>query len=226
MRALLDLSPMMLDFLGKAVLAIVCGGLIGAEREMRRKPAGFRTNILICLGSMLFMWISFEVTTLVGGGPADPGRIASQVVTGIGFLGAGTIIQSRGRVTGLTSAAMIWVVSAVGMAIGAGFRAVGILSTTLILMVQFGLGFLERRVFGKCLYLDCQVTLNDNGPKTRQALDRALQAAGRTREAFDFKRLNDHYVLRLQYCDVHQHHKRFLSDVMRIDGVSEVRTLG
>src|SRR6266481_6228611 len=189
------MSPLVIDFLPKALLAIACGGLIGVEREIKNKPAGFRTNILICLGSMLFMWLSTQVAMVVAvGRPADPGRIAAQVVAGIGFLGAGTIIQSRGRVTGLTSAAMIWVVSAVGMAIGAGFRAVGILSTTLILMVQFGLGFLERRVFGKCLYLDCQVTLNDNGPKTRQALDRALQVAGRTREAFDFKRLNDHYV--------------------------------
>ncbi len=226
MHSWIETNLVIVDFLGKAVLAIACGGLIGAEREMKRKPAGFRTNILICLGSMLFMWISYQVTTLIGGGPADPGRIASQVVTGIGFLGAGTIIQSRGRVTGLTSAAMIWVVSAVGMAIGAGFRTVGMLSTALILMVQFGLGLLERRVFGKCLFLDCQVTLDDNGPRVRRALDRALLVTGRSRNAFDFKRVNDHYVLHLQYCDVHPHHKRFLADVTRINGVREVRTLG
>src|SRR5438093_7293669 len=145
--------PLARDFLPKALLAIVCGGLIGVEREIKNKPAGFRTNILSCLGSMLFMWLSTQVAMVIATGrPADPGRIAAQVVVGIGFLGGGAIIQSRGRVTGLTSAAMIWVVSAVGMAIGAGYRAIGMLATVLILLVLVGLGVLERRVFERCIY--------------------------------------------------------------------------
>src|SRR6059036_2303122 len=101
----LELRPLLKDFLPKALQAIACGGLIGVEREIKNKPAGFRTNILICLGSMLFMWLSTRVAlSLAPDRTGDPGRIAAQVVTGIGFLGAGTIMQSRGRVVGLTSA--------------------------------------------------------------------------------------------------------------------------
>src|SRR5438876_6713820 len=183
------MSPLVIDFLPKALLAIACGGLIGVEREMKNKPAGFRTNILICLGSMLFMWLSTQVAMVIATGrPADPGRIAAQVVTGIGFLGAGSIIQSRGRVTGLTSAAMIWVVAAVGMSIGAGYRWVGLVTTALILLVQLGLGLLERRFFGRCVYYDCQVTFDDDDGKTRKAIDQALRAFGRPLETFDLKR--------------------------------------
>src|SRR5262245_23022631 len=146
-----SLGPVLGDFLPKSLLAVVCGGLIGVEREIKQKPAGFRTNILICFGSMLIMWLSIRVGTgLIPGHLGDPGRIAAQVVTGIGFLGAGTILHSRGHITGLTSAAMIWVVSAIGMAIGAGQTAVGMFTTGLILLVQVGLGFAERRLFGRC----------------------------------------------------------------------------
>ncbi len=226
MEAWLYLKPLLADFLPKALLAIACGGLIGAEREAKRKPAGFRTNILICLGSMLFMWLSIQVTeNLVPGQPADPGRIAAQVVVGIGFLGGGTIIQSRGRVTGLTSAAMIWVVAAVGMAIGAGYRAIGITTTILILLVQVGLGLLERRVFGRCIFYDCQVAFQDDHGKTRRAIEHALRSAGRGLEAADLRKANDHYVATLQYCDVHPQHRKLLNDLWRIEGVQEVRPL-
>src|SRR3989442_4803478 len=218
--------PLARDFLPKALLAIVCGGLIGVEREMKNKPAGFRTNILICLGSMLFMWLSTQVAMVIATGrPADPGRIASQVVTGIGFLGAGTIIQSRGRVTGLTSAAMIWVVSAVGMAIGAGYHSIGVITTALILLVQFGLGLLERHVFGRCVFYDCQVTFDDDKGHTRRAIDQALRLTGRSLESLDLKRSHDHYVVTLQYCDVHPQHKKFLNDLWRLNGVREIRPL-
>jgi uncharacterized membrane protein YhiD involved in acid resistance len=218
--------PLVVDFLPKALLAIVCGGLIGVEREMKSKPAGFRTNILICLGSMLFMWLSAQVAGAVAPGrPGDPGRIAAQVVTGIGFLGAGTIIQSRGRIVGLTSAAMIWVVSAVGMSIGAGYGVIGVMATALVLSVLVGLGLIERRVFGKCIYYDCQVVFDDDRGRTRREIERALASAGRPLDSFNVKRNADHLVLTLQYCDVHPHHKKFLGDLWRIEGVREVRPL-
>ncbi len=219
-----ELGPDAGEFLVKALLAIACGGLIGAEREMKRKPAGFRTNILICLGSMLFMWLSIHMMVdLPPGQHADPGRIAAQVVVGIGFLGGGTIIQSRGRVTGLTSAAMIWVVSAVGMAIGAGFQVIGMVTTALILLVLVGLGLLEKRVFGRCIFSDCQVSFVDDGGRTRRAIDQALRAIGRPLDSFDLKRVNDSFLLTLPYCEVHPQHKKFLSDLWRIDGVREIR---
>src|SRR5262245_21744127 len=174
------MRPLVVDFLPKALLAIACGGLIGVEREIRSKPAGFRTNILICLGSMLFMWLSAKVAMVVAvGRPADPGRIAAQVVASIGFLGAGTIIQSRGRITGLTSAAMIWVVSAVGMTIGAGYSVIGVITTGLVLVVLVGLGLVERRVFRRCNYNDVQIAFDDDQGKTRKQIEHALRSLGR-----------------------------------------------
>ncbi|MEO5511502.1 MAG: MgtC/SapB family protein, partial [Longimicrobiales bacterium] len=107
----------------RLLLAAALGGMIGLEREASGKPAGFRTNLLICLGAALLMEISKKVafdSFARTGVPADPGRIAAQIVSGIGFLGAGTIMQSRGGiVTGLTTAATLWVVAAIGMAVGA-----------------------------------------------------------------------------------------------------------
>jgi putative Mg2+ transporter-C (MgtC) family protein len=217
---------MVSDFVVKALLAIACGGLIGVEREMKDKPAGFRTNILICLGSMLFMWLSTQVAMVVAAGrPSDPGRIAAQVVTGIGFLGAGTIIQSRGRITGLTSAAMIWVVSAVGMSIGAGYSIIGLITTSLILVVLVGLGLVERRVFRRCRYYDCQIAFDDDHGRTRREIENALRSLGRPLESFNLRRAEDHLVLTVPYCDAHAAHKKFLGELWKIEGVREVRPL-
>src|SRR6267143_5089463 len=108
-----------LHLLGKLSLAIVLGGAIGLEREIAGKPAGLRTNILICVGAALLTHVSVAITTIperVG----DPSRLAAMIVSGIGFIGAGTIMQTRGTVTGLTSAATIWVVAAIGIAVGEG----------------------------------------------------------------------------------------------------------
>ncbi len=220
------MSPLVIDFLPKALLAIACGGLIGVEREIKNKPAGFRTNILICLGSMLFMWLSTQVAMVVAvGRPADPGRIAAQVVAGIGFLGAGTIIQSRGRITGLTSAAMIWVVSAVGMTIGAGYSIIGVITTGLVLLVLVGLGLLERRVFRRCIFYDLQIAFDDDQGRTRREIEHALRSLGRPLEAFNLRRAGDHLVLTVPYCDAHPHHKKFLGELWKIEGVREVRPL-
>ncbi len=116
----------------RLALAILLGGAIGVERELKGKPAGLRTNILICLGAAAFTHLSMQI-----GGPGDPGRIAAQILTGVGFIGAGTIMHTRGSVTGLTSAATIWVVSAIGMALGAG-RYIEALGTTALVMIVLG----------------------------------------------------------------------------------------
>jgi putative Mg2+ transporter-C (MgtC) family protein len=131
-----------LDLGAKLLTAILAGGAVGLERELRHKPAGLRTNILICLGSALLMDLSMRIATPVGG---DPGRIAAQVVTGIGFLGAGTILHTRGTITGLTSAATIWVVAAIGLTVGAGFLFEALAATVTVMIVLRGLGWLERR---------------------------------------------------------------------------------
>jgi putative Mg2+ transporter-C (MgtC) family protein len=129
------------DILLRLLLAAALGALLGAERELRRKSAGFRTNILIALGSALFTILS------VGMGddaPADHTRIAAQSVTGIGFLGAGAILRTDRRVHGLTTAATIWVNAALGMAAGAGRYQLAILGGFVTLAVLFVLAPIEH----------------------------------------------------------------------------------
>lgn len=224
-----EMGPLFLDFLPKVLLAVACGGVIGFEREIRQKPAGFRTNILICVGSALLMWMSIRIATDMTPGRGDPGRIAAQVVTGIGFLGAGTILHSRGHITGMTSAAMIWVVSAIGMAVGAGYHAIAIFTTALILAVQVVLGEMERRLFGRCRLRECEVAFDDDAGRARKEIERVLkaqaQAQGQSMEPFSLKRAGDHHVLTIPYCVVHPQHRKFLGDLWKIEGVREVRPL-
>src|SRR5207237_5928656 len=128
----------------KLALAVVLGGAIGLEREIKGKPAGLRTNILICVGSALLTDVSMRIG-LVDGGPriGDPARLAAQIVSGIGFIGAGTIMQGGGMVTGLTSAATIWVVASLGIAIGAGFYVEAAGTGALVTIVLAWLGRVE-----------------------------------------------------------------------------------
>jgi putative Mg2+ transporter-C (MgtC) family protein len=114
------------------ILATLLGAAIGLERELSGKAAGLRTNVLICLGAAVFTIISREMVAHTDGSVA---RIAAQIVTGVGFLGAGAIIQDRGGIHGLTTAATIWLVASIGMACGARFYMLGIITTFIALIV-------------------------------------------------------------------------------------------
>ena len=131
----------------RMLLAAALGGMVGLEREASGKPAGFRTNLLICLGAALLTEISYRVAADAytrTGVAADPGRIAAQIVSGIGFLGAGTIMQSRsGIVSGLTTAATLWVVAAIGMAVGAQAYIPALVATALVMLALMILGRVE-----------------------------------------------------------------------------------
>jgi len=121
-----------LDMVVRLIVAAFAGGLIGWEREHRQKPAGFRTHILVAVGSTLFTILSIYAF----GKTADPSRVAAGIVLGVGFLGAGTIIRGDGgRIVGLTTAASVWMVAAIGMAVGAGFYLLGIITSVLVFIV-------------------------------------------------------------------------------------------
>src|SRR5437667_5932401 len=130
-------------------LATLFGGAIGLERELGGKPAGRRTNILICIGSVLYTHLSLAMLTgSTGAIPpgTDTTRVAAQIVTGVGFIGAGTILHARGAVVGLTSAATIWVVAAIGIALGSGYYLEGVGTTLAVILVLAGLGRVEKIV--------------------------------------------------------------------------------
>ena len=126
----------LIDFVIRIAVIIVLSMLIGLNRGIRHKPAGAKTHILVGMGSTLFMVVSLYIYyQYKGTAQVDPGRIAAQVVTGIGFLGAGSIIQSRGSVTGLTTAASLWATAAIGLAVGVGMIAEAVIVTVAILIV-------------------------------------------------------------------------------------------
>ena len=139
--------------LAKLVLAALLGGTIGLERELSGKPAGLRTNILICIGAALFTQLSTDIARLgfsPDGHPyGDVTHIAAQIISGIGFLGAGAILHGQGVIVGLTTAATVWVVAAIGMAIGAGAYLDAVGSTVLIMLVLVGLRPFERALEAK-----------------------------------------------------------------------------
>lgn len=120
---------------GQITLAAILGGIIGIEREWRGRPAGFRTNILIALGSCLFTVLSIRGFPLNGSTAQDSARIAAQIVSGIGFLGAGALLQTRNKTKGMTTAATIWLVAAIGMAVGTGNYFLAVFTTLLTAVV-------------------------------------------------------------------------------------------
>lgn len=175
-----------LNILLRLLLSMLMGGLIGWERERSNHAAGLRTHILVCLGSTLIMLLSIygfsdfvaEVNVRI-----DPARLATAVITGIGFLGAGTILFTGKSITGLTTAASIWVVGAIGLAIGAGFYFAAIVSTLLILLNLIVFNKLEQRyIRGSKLHL---ITIHAaNAPGLLDGLSAML-----TSEGFTIKKL-------------------------------------
>lgn len=150
-----DLAP---NIVVKLIMAAVLGGIIGLERELRHKPAGLRTNMFICFGSALFTILSDEIGRRFGG---DNTRIVAQLIPGIGFIGAGSIIHARGSVTGLTTAATIFVMASIGMAVGGGLYWTAIFATLLILGSLSLLGWAEKRYSLKTAIMSYRISCPD-----------------------------------------------------------------
>lgn len=149
---LLSIAGSFDNSVGKLLMAAVLGGIIGWERERRGRPAGLRTHILVCVGVTLMMLVSehifekyktFAADSIIR---VDPARIAAQVVTGIGFLGAGTIMRFRATVRGLTTAASLWVVAGIGLAVGSSCYAPAIITTALAIFALLLLPLFERNI--------------------------------------------------------------------------------
>ncbi|MCM8770631.1 MAG: MgtC/SapB family protein [Candidatus Omnitrophica bacterium] len=134
----------------RLVFSVFLSGIVGLERQLHRRTAGLRTHILVCMGSCLIMLTSLYVFDIYKDKTAlDPARIAAGVITGIGFLGAGTIIRSGEVVKGLTTAASLWMVSGIGLAVGCGFYLAAFVASILALIVLFFLRYLEKTILGK-----------------------------------------------------------------------------
>lgn len=145
----------------RMVLAVLCGGIIGIERETKRRPAGFRTHTLVCLGAAMTMLTSQFLMT--EGWTTDPARLGAQVVAGIGFIGAGTIIVTRRqKVKGLTTAAGLWVSAIIGLAIGVGYYEAALITMVIVLIAEILLSKLEWHISSKAKKLNVYIEYNEN----------------------------------------------------------------
>jgi putative Mg2+ transporter-C (MgtC) family protein len=208
-----------LELLIQLALAVVLGGAIGLERELSGKPAGLRTNVLICAGATFFTVLSLHIA----GDRGDPARVAAQILTGIGFIGAGTILHTRGAVTGLTSAATIWMVTAIGMAVGskAYLEAVG--ATALVIMVLMGLVRADRLIARRGVRSHLVVHASPR-PNLVEELEALVQAAGLEVGQSSTRREHVDAVVELELHGSRRAHEQALVAVIHHAGVRSVST--
>ena len=195
------------------------------ERELSDKPAGLRTNMLICVGSTLITMVSLHVALSYAERQvniADPGRIAAQIVSGVGFLGAGTIIQARGSVHGLTTAATIWVMAGIGLAIGSGFYAPAVATTAILLVILWVLGWIESRISKPRRFVHFQVRARREAGVLDEINDIAEENA---LQLNDFRLSRDERAMEIEFaltCSAAARDE-FVERMLGIDAVDTVR---
>ena len=198
------------------LVSIVCGSIVGAERERAEKPAGLRTLTLICLGSTVFTLMSIDPAF----GALDRSRIAAQIVTGVGFLGAGAILRERGSVIGLTTAASIWVIAAVGMVVGVGYAFSGLALAAVIYATLTVWHRLELRYLGTCKLEELRVVFRAEQGKNRARLQGVFDSYTMPLEIKEETKLSeDKTQLILRYCQTHKSHRAFQGDLAGFDWI-------
>jgi putative Mg2+ transporter-C (MgtC) family protein len=208
-----------LDLLLQIGLAALLGGAIGLERELGGKPAGLRTNILICIGSVLYTHLSIALV----GENTDPTRVAGQIVTGVGFIGAGTILHARGAVVGLTSAATIWVVAAIGVALGSGYHAEALVTTLAVIIVLQGLGRIEGVVDRAAAR--SKVTIHARpGPTVLEELETVIRRTGLEIMGVETRQENVDLVIQYQLRGSKRLHDQVVIGLLHHDKVRTVST--
>ena len=203
----------------RLVLAAALGGMIGLEREHSGKPAGFRTNLLICLGAALITEVSFTIGLDYNG---DPGRVAAQIVSGIGFLGAGTILHARGSVYGLTTAATLWVVAAIGIAVGARAYLAAVVASFLVMLTLMLLGRVEDHLIPrKPADRNIDVVTEPNGVVIGKIED-VLRSAGFSLDTVRIEKHADRYLASFHAYGISEKWEPALKQVLALDGVRKV----
>jgi len=214
------------DLLSKAmvrlVLAAVLGGIIGLERELKRKPAGLRTNIFICFGAAMFTILSSELAKDFGIG--DRTRIAAQIIPGIGFIGAGSILHDKGGVSGLTTAATIFVVASIGMAAGGGLYVLAIFATMLIYLALHLLGILERQLNLKSLTMNYTVISDRTADELVAEVNSILEDQGKEMQAMHLSRLGEKEKLVFRVDGTRNEHKLLTDQLHQSSNISDLET--
>lgn len=208
----------------RLTLSCILGGIIGYERQASNKSAGLRTHILVCLGSCMIMVLSYDIYHEVQGlTNADPARLAAQVVSGIGFLGAGTIMKEGLTIRGLTTAASLWVVSGVGLGVGSGHYTSALITTGLVWLTLTVLPRIEK-MFNKKNPVNFTITVIDQ-PGQLSRIESCLNAAGASIRDIKVEEAHDGLIalgVRLRSLDK-INVSDTLSQLMRIDGVRNIK---
>jgi putative Mg2+ transporter-C (MgtC) family protein len=212
---------MEIEILLKIILAAVLGGIIGLERELSHKEAGLRTNILIAIGSTLITILSFKIAETTE--MADPGRLAAQIVTGIGFLGAGAIIQARLAVHGLTTAATIWTVAAIGIAVGSGLYLTSFLITILVVIILTLFKNISELI-EKQRKLHAFVVKTEEKAALIMDIKKILKESGIKYTGSKFNKIKDGYEIELLLSTSEIKSREFIEKVLQLEGVEEIRS--
>jgi putative Mg2+ transporter-C (MgtC) family protein len=208
--------------LTRLVLAAILGGVIGLERELRHRPAGLRTNMFICFGAALFTVLSDALAVEHLG---DHTRIAAQIIPGIGFIGAGSILHTRGLTTGLTTAATLFVVASVGMATGGGLYVTAVFATVVVLMALFALGHLERTFNLKTL-LTCYEVTGKSVEEISQEVNSILEHRHRMMQNVVSGNTGQHVRLQFDVAGCNRDQKAFLQELKASSVLGSVASLG
>ncbi len=203
-----------------AVIAVICGMLVGSERQRREKSAGLRTLALVCLGSAIFTMISFMFSSNTG----DSGRVAAQIVTGIGFLGAGAILHGRRIISGMTTAASIWMIAAIGMTVGAGYAMAGLALSLLVNRLLVGFFLYETHWHPDLQHASVILEYAPNGGLTRVRLERVLtdyDLVGASAEWIDLSGELSRLTLKVKLARVHLY--ELLANLIDIPEVRSIK---
>jgi putative Mg2+ transporter-C (MgtC) family protein len=201
-------------------LAAVLGGAIGLERELKHKPAGLRTNMFICLGAAMFTILSAE---LAGEFTGDHTRVAAQIIPGIGFIGAGSILHSRGSVQGITTAATLFVVASVGMAAGGGLYLTAVCSTILILLSLIGLGEIETKYNLKPMPTLFEV-FGENADELTNSINEVLEDMHHVMESVQVTKSNTHYRMQFVVSCTMGERQKLLTSLQTLACITRVNT--
>ncbi len=200
--------------------AAVCGGIVGTERERQDKPAGLRTLMLVCLGSAVFTMVSYAFTTTTG----DSGRVAAQIVTGIGCLGAGAILHGRTMVSGMTTAAAIWMIAAIGITVGVGLPVAGLGLAVLVRVILVGVRRWEIRHLGGMKSMLVDILFDPDHGKTRLKLECIREEFHVNTQAISYELADEGSTrARLDLYMTRRHLHEFLDEIANVKAVRELR---
>lgn len=211
-------SQALSEYIARLLLAAVLGGVVGIERSLKRRPAGLRTNIFICFGAALFTIVSEVLADGFSG--ADRTRIAAQIIPGIGFIGAGSILHERGSITGLTTAATIFVVASIGMAAGGGLYVLAVFGAVLIIFCLRLLGALEHRLNLKPLAMRYSVLTENVAEEAAEQINAVLDEHDKEMEGMRLIRTGSGKRIAFNVEGTRSEHEEILAALRKIPGLA------